>query len=223
MRKPPHIHTVKRHKRMGGWVESYERGTGMRRLKQRSRVVGGPVTIVHVGYEFSFPDPDSPPPVSVGLTEVEKSIVDTHSYVPRGRIYHVADRVDEILMSNELRPSEVGDRGYLSLTTNPRLQTISPERVPKKYRIELDFDKLRKDYPQLVPVSYSWTGDIPDEAVEYYRRKGFSDPTKFPEGIFLINSRKHFRHECEWLTTKPIKNLRKYITRVELRKQKVRG
>lgn len=224
MRKSPVRHTVKKHKREGNWIESFERGTGARRLKRKSRIVGGPVPpIVSVGYEFSFPDPDRPPPMSVGLTEAEKNILNTHSHVPRGKIYHVTDRIDEVLQSNELRPSTVADRGYLSLTANPRFQTVSPERVAKDYRIELDFDRLKKDYPELVPVSYSWTGDIPDEAVEYYRGKGFDRPTKYPQGIFLINSSKHFRHESEWLIIKPIKNLSKYITRIESRKQKLRS
>ena len=38
MRKPPIHHTVKRHKRGGKWIESFDRGKGQPR-KQRSKVV----------------------------------------------------------------------------------------------------------------------------------------------------------------------------------------
>lgn len=39
-RKSPILHTVKRHKRRGQWVESFERGNGRRVKRTRSRVVG---------------------------------------------------------------------------------------------------------------------------------------------------------------------------------------
>lgn len=40
MRKSPTHHTVKRHKRQGQWIESFERGSG-KRSQRLSRVVGG--------------------------------------------------------------------------------------------------------------------------------------------------------------------------------------
>jgi len=41
MRKPPILHTVKRHRRRGQWVESYERGKGTRPVRVRKHVVVG--------------------------------------------------------------------------------------------------------------------------------------------------------------------------------------
>ncbi len=217
-RRSPIRHKVRSHRRQGKSIKSYQRGSGS--LRRKPKVVRRTVPITYVDFEFSYPDPDRPEPISKSLTQEELTIVNTHYYPPRGgKIYHVTNRLNEILKSNELRPGAVG---FVSLTTNPRVQVISPERVPKGARLELDFDTLKRDYPELVPVSYSWTGDMGEEAEAYYKSKGFEEPTKYPQGSYLINSAKHFRNESEWLITKPIKNLRKYLVVVEVKRSKGR-
>ncbi len=214
VRRSPYRHKVRSHRRQGKSVKSYQRGSGS--LRRKPKVVRRTALITYVDFEFSYPD--RPEPISKSLTPEELAIVNTHYYPPRGgKIYHVTNRLNEILKSNELRPGAVG---FVSLTTNPRVQVISPERTPKVARLELDFDALKQDYPELVPVSYSWTGDIGEETEAYYRSKGFEEPTKYPQGSYLINSAKHFRNESEWLITEPIKNLRKYVVRVELKRSK---
>lgn len=217
-RKSPVRHKVKSHTRQGEKVKSYQRGSGL--LRRKSKVVRRTIPTIYVDFDFSYPDPDRPEPISKSLTPEELTIVNTHYFPPRGgKIYHVTSRLNEILKSNQLRPGVVG---FISLTTNPRVQVISPERVPKDARLELDFDALKRDYPELVPVSYSWTGDIGEEAEAYYKSKGFEDPTGYPQGTYLINSAKHFRNESEWLITKPIKNLRKYLVGIEVRRNRGR-
>lgn len=215
-RRSPIKHRVKAHERNGRRVKSHTRGSGKRRkprvtLKRRTLVKKMPIN--YIDYDFSFPDTDRTRKPSALLTTVELKIVDTHHEPPEKSLYHITDKLSEILASNTLVTRGIDEA--LNLTANPRLRVISPGRVGKKYRIELNFKKLRKDYPDLVPRYYSYSGNMPDDIAAYYEEHSYHNPMNYPNATTVMGGARWFSNESEWLLKRPIKNLAKYIVRIE--------
>lgn len=217
LRKSPIRHDVGGHYRQGKWVRTYVRGRGTGQHKTRKSVVVGNGPIIRKVEYFSYDSRD----VTIGEERRRKEkfpypmpeILKYHRHVPTDRLYHVTDRADEILESETIRP---GWGGSLSLTASDRLSVISPERNPKDFRIALDFRKLQRDYPNLVPVYYSRIDEVPEDIEEFYRMRGIdlSDPQKFTK---MVHHVKNFSHENEWSMFGTIENVSKYIVGIEER------
>jgi len=210
-RKSPIRHMVRCHKRKGRYVRSYLRGKGTPPRK-RGKVVRGPR--IKKVERFSFDKKH----ITLGeerrmrerFANPIPDILYYHQSIPTDKIYHLTNNLDDILKTNSLKP---GKTGALSLTASDRVSCIQPFRY-KKYRIALDFKKLLKDYPNLVPVYYTYSDDISSEISEFYREKGINlkNPKHFNNAIAYVGN---FAHECEWVLFKPIKNLSRYIVGIE--------
>jgi len=157
-----------------------------------------------------------------GFTDIEKRILARHRFIPKVEIYHLTDRLESILQMNILH---TGPWGMISLTANPRLTYVIPERTPRRHRLVLDFLELRKDYGRwLFPVYYftddEWYEEKPPNwLVSYYEEKGVGvlveDLTYWAGAESIYLGKNLFSQESEWKCMRNIMPVKKYLKRTE--------
>ena len=155
---------------------------------------------------------------------VEETILQRHLYKPSSVIYHYTsyEKANQIINDNAL---EVGASNMLSLSANPRLKNIFPEKKERECRLVLDFNKLKEDYSKcLAPVYYytdrEWdTQEPPEWLKKYYYSKEITkcdqDVDRWNTAPAIYLSKDIFSHESEWKSACDIEPLNKYLIRVE--------
>lgn len=186
-RKSPIHHRVKSHNRKGRRVESFSRGHGAKQILVKKTKIPK-------------------------LRTARQRIFDSHKYPTSNRLYHITNRLQQILEANEIKGSKLW--GSVSLTADSKIAKIIPDYGRRKHRIILDMKKLKKDYPTLVPKYYSFSAGMPDDVKRFYEKQGYKNPDKLPHFNTLMTS-SNFSHESEWVLDGSIKNLQKYIIRTE--------
>jgi len=156
------------------------------------------------------------------FTKEEIRILERHQYKPFREIYHYTDNPEKIKRQGRLF---VRAGGMLSLTANPNLRYIIPERRPRKFRMVLDFVKLKKQYGEyLFPVyyftDYEWYETKPPVwLIKYYRSKGVhllgQDVEDWNTAPLIYLSKDIFSYESEWKCTTDIYPIEKYLIRVD--------
>ena len=186
-RKSPVRHRVKSHTREGKRVNSFSRGHGTKQiLKNKTK--------------------------KVKLRSGKQRILDSHKYPASDKLYHITNRLQEVLKNNELKGSKLW--GSVSLTADSKIAKIIPDYGRRKHRIILDMKKLKRDYPTLVPKYYSFSSGMPDDVRRFYEKQGYKNPDKLPHFNTLMTS-SNFSHESEWVLDRSVKNLDKYIIKIE--------
>lgn len=152
----------------------------------------------------------------------ELKILKRHPFTPSTEIYHLTDDPDSIIESNILY---VGAGGMLSLTANPHLKYVIPDRTERKFRLVLDWVKLKADFKEyLFPVyyftDYEWyETEPPNWLVSYYRGKKVEklgqDTELWNTAPLIYLGEDLFSKESEWKCTRTISPLKKYLVRVE--------
>jgi len=156
--------------------------------------------------------------------DAEERILQRHQYKPSSELYHYAsyEKTRQIINDDVL---EVGTSNLLSLSANPRLKNIFPEKRRRECKLVLDFKKLKEDYSKcLFPVYYytdkEWdTQEPPEWLKEYYNSKEITrcdqDIDRWNTAPAIYLSKDIFSHESEWKSACDIEPLNKYLIRVE--------
>lgn len=148
----------------------------------------------------------------------EARILARHKYIPKTEIYHLTDNLIEILRDDCLY---VRAGGMLSLTANPKLKVVFPEGKPRKYRLVLDFKKLKEDF-NIFPVYYFTPSEFYKKkpykwVVEYYVEKGLEreEVSDWQNPLIYIEASPPMGHESEWKSIRTITPLNPYLLRIE--------
>jgi len=156
-------------------------------------------------------------------SEAEKEILKRHQIIPVDEIYHLTNNLSSIQRTNALFPKA---RGMLSLTANPKLQVIFPETEPRKFRLVLDFQAVKKHF-DIFPVYYFTEKEFYEEIphswlVEYYRKKGLAigELETWNSSIIYVSAGKPLGKECEWKSLRAILPLDAYLIRIEMVRHK---
>lgn len=158
------------------------------------------------------------------FTEEEKKILARHKYVPVDEIYHLTNTPNSIIKANVLH---IRAGGMLSLTANPNLRYVIPERDSRNFRLILNFVKLKRDFV-IFPVFYYSMKEFyelepPRWLVSYYKRKGVAkyvyDLTYWNGASIIYLGKDLFSKESEWKSLRSIYPLKNYLLRTE----KVKG
>jgi len=156
------------------------------------------------------------------LSSEETRILQTHKFVPKQEIYHLTDDKESILKSDRIF-TRAG--GMLSLTANPKLAHVLPEReLARKFRLVLDFQKLKEDLGiALFPVYYvtekEWYETKPPSwLIDYYRKTDvtfYQDVEAWNTAPMIYMDIDLFAEESEWKSKTDIFPVKKYLIRVE--------